>query len=210
MSRVRYFIAIVISRLPLSFLRVFFYNIIFGYRIKESKVGYGTIIDVDDAFIYKSNIGKFNRFVGPMEIKIDEYSKIGSYNIFECGSWTKQIPDNKYKRKLEIGKNTLITGFHYFDIAGWFLLSCNSWIAGRSSEFWTHGAGVKDRDIKIGKDCYVGSAVKFVPGSEIGDSTLVGLGSVVTKKFNDHLMIAGVPAKIIKEKYNWKTEEFIR
>ncbi len=206
---IRSLIIIIVSRLPLNSLRVFFYSFLFNYKIKESKIGYGTIINVEDATIYKSDIGKFNRFVGPMKMEIDEYSSVGSHNVFECGSWTKEILNNDYKRNLKLGKNTRISGLHFFDISGLFLLSDNSWIAGRDSQFWTHGAGVKDRDIIIGKNCYIGSAVRFAPGSEIGNNTLVGLGSVVAKKYkNDYVMIAGVPAKVIKEKYNWKTQEY--
>lgn len=209
-SKIRYVIIIFISRLPLNFLRVFFYNFIFGYQIKESKIGYGTIIDVKSVLILKSNIGKFNRFTGPMTIEIDKYSQIGSYNIFACGIWTKDYKDTEYKRYLKLGKNTLITGRHYFDIAGMFQLCENSWIAGIESQFWTHGGAGKDKDIIIGENCYIGSAVRFSPGSGIGNNVLVGLGSVITKKFkNDFTMIAGAPGKIIKEKYDWKKREFI-
>lgn len=208
-SKIRYIIIIIISRLPLNIFRVFFYNFIFGYKIKKSKIGYGTILDVQDAFILKSDIGKFNRFTGPMKVEIDEYSRIGGSNIFNCGTWTSENND-EYKRYLKIGKNTLITGKHYFDVAGMFYLSDNSWIAGRDSQFWTHGGGIKDKDIIIGRNCYIGSAVRFSPGSKIGNNVLVGLGSVITKKIiNDFVIIAGVPGRIVKEKYDWKKKEFI-
>jgi acetyltransferase-like isoleucine patch superfamily enzyme len=77
-----------------------------------------------------------------------------------------------------------------------------------SSQFWTHGAGVIDRDIQIGRDCYLGSAVRFAPGSGIGNNVIVALGSVVTEKFDiSKAMIGGVPAKVLKKNYNWKLEE---
>ena len=104
----------------------------------------------------------------------------------------------------------MITSNHYFDVAGTFVLGNNSWIAGIGSQFWTHGAGVQERNITIGERCYLGSAVRFAPGSSVGDNCIVGLGSVVTKEFNsNNAVIAGHPAKIIRENYDWKTKQTI-
>ena len=104
----------------------------------------------------------------------------------------------------------MITSNHYFDVVGAFVLGNNSWIAGTGSQFWTHGAGVQERNITIGEHCYLGSAVRFAPGSSVGDNCIVGLGSVVTKKFNsNNAMIAGHPARIIRENYDWKTKQDI-
>ena len=47
--------------------------------------------------------------------------------------------------------------------------------------------------------------VKFAPGTLIGNSNIVGLGSIVTKKFNvENSLIVGNPAKVVKENYNWQ------
>ncbi|MCI0556472.1 MAG: hypothetical protein L0287_36480, partial [Anaerolineae bacterium] len=112
-----------------------------------------------------------------------------------------------YTRTLSIGADTLITSNHYFDVAGTFKLGDRSWIAGIGSQFWTHGIGVLDRDIEIRNDCYLGSAVRFAPGSSIGDSVLVAMGSVVSGKLDvSNTLVGGVPAKVLKENYNWKTQ----
>ena len=76
------------------------------------------------------------------------------------------------------------------------------------SQFWTHGAGVVDRNIQIGRDCYLGSAIRFALGSGVGDNVIVAMGSVVTKKFEESMvMIGGVPATVLKRNYDWKLEE---
>jgi acetyltransferase-like isoleucine patch superfamily enzyme len=101
---------------------------------------------------------------------------------------------------LEIGANALITSGHYVDVVGSFVLGDCSWIAGIGSQFWMHGAGATDRDIRVGRECYVGSAVRFVPGSEIGDNMIVAMGSVVTKKFDvTKAMIGGAPASVLNK-----------
>jgi acetyltransferase-like isoleucine patch superfamily enzyme len=206
------YIAFLISIFPASKIRVILYRLFFGYNIRNSRIGFGTIIVVESFNINKASIGKFCQFYGPMKVEIFEKARIGNSNIFSCGFWTKedQYRDGNFKRHLIIGNNTLITRGHYFDLAGSFFLGDNSWIAGYGSQFWTHGAGIADRDIKIGRGCYIGSAVRFAPGSSIGNFVLVGMGSVVLRKINiDNAVIAGVPATIKKENYNWRKKEYI-
>ncbi len=201
--------AILVSILPLNTLRVLGYKLLFGYRIDKSRMGFGTIIAVDDAAITNARIGVFNLFIGPLTVEIGNGASIRNRNSFVCGYWVLR-DENKsknYARKLEVGQNTLITSGHYFDLAGILKLGDRSWIAGFGSQFWTHGIGVLDRDIEIGNDCYLGSAVRFAPGSSVGNNVLVAMGSVVSGKLNaSNALVGGVPAKILKENYDWKSQ----
>lgn len=53
--------------------------------------------------------------------------------------------------------------------------------------------------IVIGENCWVGMNAVILPGVNLGDRTIVGAGSVVTKSFpNGNVVIAGSPAKIIR------------
>jgi len=202
-------VAVVVSILPLNVLRVLGYRLLLGYRVSETRIGFGTIIVVDEVIIQNAKIGFFNLFIGPMKIKIGDGTSIGNRNTFSCGYWVLQgkYKESNYTRTLEIGENILITSSHYFDVAGTFKLGDHSWIAGIGSQFWTHGAGVPERNIEIGTDCYLGSAVRFAPGSSIGNSVLVAMGSVVSGKLNvSNALVGGVPAKALKENYDWKTQ----
>jgi acetyltransferase-like isoleucine patch superfamily enzyme len=208
MLKLKLVLAALISIVPINALRVLGYRLL-GYKI-SGRVGFGTVIAVSEARIEKCKLGLFNLFIGPMKVEIGAGASIGDRNTFSCGFWTEQeqYRNKNYTRSLQIGANTLITSGHYFDIAGSFVLGDGSWIAGIGSQFWTHGAGVADRDIRISRGCYVGSAVRFAPGSVIGDNIIVAMGSVVTKKFDlSNAMIGGVPAEILKRDYDWRSEE---
>jgi serine acetyltransferase len=53
--------------------------------------------------------------------------------------------------------------------------------------------------VKIGTGSWLGANVVILPGTTIGEHVVVGGGSVVHGTFPDRCVIAGVPAKIIKQ-----------
>ena len=55
-------------------------------------------------------------------------------------------------------------------------------------------------DVIIGEKCWIGMNSVILPGVKLGDHTIVAAGAVVTKSFpQGHIVVAGVPARIIKE-----------
>lgn len=55
----------------------------------------------------------------------------------------------------------------------------------------------READIIVGRDVWIGANSVVLPGVVIGDSTIVGAGSVVTKSLPPGVLAAGVPAKVI-------------
>ncbi len=54
-------------------------------------------------------------------------------------------------------------------------------------------------DTYIGDNTIVGIRSIVLPGVKIGNHVVIGAGSVVTKDIPDHCIVAGNPAKIIRE-----------
>ncbi len=52
----------------------------------------------------------------------------------------------------------------------------------------------------IGDDVWIGARATILPGVEIGKSSIVAAGSVVTKSFPPYSVIGGVPAKLIRSR----------
>lgn len=53
--------------------------------------------------------------------------------------------------------------------------------------------------VTLGNNVWVGGGSVILPGVTLGDNVIVGANSTVTKSFGDNVIIAGNPARIIKE-----------
>ncbi|MBR2877278.1 MAG: sugar O-acetyltransferase [Clostridia bacterium] len=53
--------------------------------------------------------------------------------------------------------------------------------------------------VHIGKNCWLGAGVIVLPGVTIGDNTVIGAGSVVTKDIPSNVVAVGNPCKVLRE-----------
>jgi acetyltransferase-like isoleucine patch superfamily enzyme len=58
--------------------------------------------------------------------------------------------------------------------------------------------GVSTMPVVIADDVWIGANAVILPGVKIGRHVVVAAGAVVTKDVPDNSMVAGVPAKAIK------------
>ncbi len=59
--------------------------------------------------------------------------------------------------------------------------------------------GCYGKPIHIGKNVWLGGDVKVVPGVSIGNNTIIGTGSIVTKDIPDNVIAVGNPCKVVRE-----------
>lgn len=53
--------------------------------------------------------------------------------------------------------------------------------------------------VKIGKNCWLGAGVIVLPGVTVGDNTVIGAGSVVTKDIPSGVVAVGNPCRVLRE-----------
>lgn len=53
--------------------------------------------------------------------------------------------------------------------------------------------------IHIGRNCWLGAGVVVVPGVTIGDNTVIGAGSVVTRDIPPNVLAVGNPCRVVRE-----------
>lgn len=59
--------------------------------------------------------------------------------------------------------------------------------------------------VMIGNDVWIGSGVKIMEGITIGDGAVVAAGAIVTKNVPPYAIVGGVPAKVIKYRFDEET-----
>ena len=106
-------------------------------------------------------------------------------------------------------------GTYFQAIGAKIRIGKNTWIASNvglitaNHDFSDLNSHVPEQDIVLGRDCWIGMNSMILPGVTLGDHTIVGAGSVVTKSFPEgHCVLAGDPAGIIRRLPAFSRERF--
>ena len=102
-----------------------------------------------------------------------------------------------------VGSNNQIICHQKIEIQDNTILGPNVMIFDHNHQFDSL-TGVKHRqfdtgEIVIGKNTWIGASCIILKDVHIGNNVIVAAGSVVTKNIPNNVVVAGVPAKIIKE-----------
>jgi acetyltransferase-like isoleucine patch superfamily enzyme len=122
------------------------------------------------------------------------FANIGPKAIIKIGDNTRIHGSCIHAReKIEIGKNCLIA-------ANCQIFDCNAHelLMDRPHER-IKNTGVT-KPIKICDNVWIGAHCIILPGVTIGEGSVVGAGSIVTKDVLPHTIVAGNPAKLIEKK----------
>ncbi len=56
-----------------------------------------------------------------------------------------------------------------------------------------------NRPVRIGRNCWIGSGAILLPGVTVGDNSVIGAGSVVTKDIPANVVAVGNPCRVLRE-----------
>lgn len=134
-------------------------------------------------------------------IKIGNRVTLREFGIIQCSS----SPLNKGVG-IEIGDHVYIGPRCNLGIGGKLRIGSKTLIGAdftaisENHIFDEHSISTKEvsrKGINVGEHCWIGHRVTILDGVSIGDNTIIGAGSVVTKSFPAGSRIAGVPAKCL-------------
>ena len=63
--------------------------------------------------------------------------------------------------------------------------------------------------VSIGNDVWIGADVRIMEGVKIADGTIIGAGGVVVKDTEPYMILGGVPARLIGERFSKRQIEFL-
>ena len=149
--------------------------------------------------------GKRSKIYSSVRMDTPPYRKffLGDYSVVESYSCINNaVGDVMIGSHTRVGlHNTVIgpvtIGDHVNLAQGITITALNHNFADKSQRI--DQQGISTNAITIGNDIWIGANAVVLPGVTIGDHSVVAAGAVVTKDVPPHSLVAGVPAKIIKE-----------
>ena len=165
----------------------------------------------------KSTIGK--------ETKIGQKTNITSSNLSSdtIVGHNCMVINSNLSGLVEIGdcttinNSTIVGRLNYIRIGkycsiaqGVFIIDINHNIKRRTTHFMYKYINVIDKidelksngGVEIGNDVWIGKNSIILSGITIGDGAVIAAGSIVTKDVEPYSVVAGVPAKLKKKRFN--------
>ena len=201
------------------------------YRLKGYSIGKNVSIGLCSVIIGKNVVIGNNVKIGLLsiirgeEIKIDRFTSIGSFTVIDSGKIiigedsriNEQVIVGGMKTpqsSLRLGKRTIIMEYSFINTTMPIEIGDDTGIGGHCLLF-THGSWLNQLEgypvtfapIKIGKNVWLPWRVFLMPGTSIGDNVVIGANSLVSHTIPSNVLIAGSPAKIIKENFPLKLTE---
>lgn len=156
-----------------------------------SKIRFGDGVVLDDRAVVDAK-GSTNR-----GIELGDHVFVGRNTIVYCKNGNITVEENASlsadcivfsSNELRLGAGTMVGSFSY-------LLSGGEY-DGKSPVPFCRQTGMETvGPLTIGPDCWIGAHVMVLDGACLGARTIVAAGAVVTKSFDGHVTIGGVPAR---------------
>lgn len=139
-------------------------------------------------------------------VTIGERTRIGAHTIVSSTSHL-----SRYGSGFAIGRDSGVGEYGYVGAAGGVFIG-NNVIMGQFVSFHSQEHDFSDLDrpirqqgsredsIEVGDDCWVGARVTFLAGARVPEGCVVAAGAVVRGAFEPYSVIAGVPARVVRDR----------
>ena len=160
--------------------RVWYGSLVLGHN-SQGNNGRSTVVRLDDGAQFVVN-GDARFFYG------------GDIYLFEKA---QLIIGDSY-----INSNCVIRATKEINIGDGCAIGCH--FTALDSNFHEINGKMKSAPVTIEDNVWIGANVTILPGVVVGRGSVIAAGSVVTKSVPPNSLVAGVPAKVIKEQINWR------
>ena len=120
------------------------------------------------------------------------------YPEIEEGKPTKYNWVVHHKDNLSLGYKTDIGAFTYINAKFGVTIEDEVQIGSHCSIYSVSTIDGKEGEVVLKKNCRIGSHSVVMPGVTVGENAVVGAMSFVNCDIPDNVVVAGVPAKVIK------------
>lgn len=181
----------------LEHFRFLYWNLLLEAKNKKLKIGFGTRIS-------KSIFGKYNTIGNRV-----------SLNNVQIGDFT-YISDNSIFGRTSIGKfcsigSGVISGLaihpskeYVSTHPAFYSLRKQSQITFSDKDYYKEIGKVT-----IGNDVWIGANTLVLDNITIGNGAIIAAGAVVTQNVPDYAIVGGIPAKIIKYRFEQEEIQFL-
>ena len=154
-------------------------------------------------------MGRRNRMEGKGRCRRLTQIRIGEFNSFTQGCWLWPVDVPFGGIRIAIGnynyfnRNLMIDACGYVEIGDRNMFGPDVYITDSNHQFGgavaPHTLPMDVGRVRIGNHCWIGARAIILKNVELGNGCVVGAGAVVTKSFPGGSVIAGVPAKLIRQ-----------
>lgn len=157
-------------------------------------------------------VGSNVRLLGERHISIGDFTHLGNGCVL--AAWEHTADGGTHTPEIRIGANCSIGEYNNITATNQIAIGDNL-LTGRWVTITDNSHGATDTEslqmaplmrpivskgsVIIGKNVWIGDKATILPGVTIGDGVVIGANSVVTKDVPAYSVVAGNPARVVKQ-----------